>query len=87
MRALTLNEKIGIKGVLAFHGVSPLPALTMRTAMHYWGMVNGCSVRLSISNWATRRNHKRGVDMVAPVRVAVDDSFYPADDLFLGYPI
>lgn len=41
MRALTLDEKISLKGVFARRGVSPLPCLTMEDALFYWSYLFG----------------------------------------------
>lgn len=57
MRALTLDEKIGIKAVLAFKGTM-LPALDMATAVRMWGCACGNDIR----RWHLFRNH------VNPVR-------------------
>ena len=55
MRVLTLDEKISIKGVFAFHGLS-LPRLTTRVeAVHFWHMVCPGSVH----DWHLFRNRTR----------------------------
>ena len=43
MRKLTLHEKITFKGILHKRGLKgkEITKLTMRSAIHYWGMVFG----------------------------------------------
>lgn len=56
MRALTLDEKIGIKAVLAYKGLT-LPALDMTVALRLWGVACGNDIR----RWHLFRNHTNPV--------------------------
>lgn len=52
MRELTLDEKISLKGVFAFKGLS-LPRLTMTQALWLWPVACG----YNILRWPLFRNH------------------------------
>jgi hypothetical protein len=54
MRALTLDEKISLKGILARYGVPPgaLATLTTATALYYWHKISG----KSIAQWYLRQH-------------------------------
>ena len=56
MRALTLDEKIGIKAVLAYRGLA-LPELDMAAAVRLWGVACGNDIR----RWHLFRNHANPV--------------------------
>lgn len=56
MRALTLDEKIGIKAVLAYKGFT-LPALDMTAALRLWGVACGNDIR----RWHLFRDHANPV--------------------------
>jgi len=54
MRALTLDEKISLKGIFQFHGLT-IPALDMQCAVFFWGLACGWK----ITKWHLYRNHAR----------------------------
>lgn len=55
MRALTIHEKISLKGIFAKKGLI-LPRLDMPNALHFWSMVNGY---FPISRWHLYRINRK----------------------------
>lgn len=63
MRALTLHEKISLKGVFKFKGLT-LPRLDMAQALCLWGVACGCN----ILRWPLFRNHGNDIRKRKPRR-------------------